>query len=130
MYRESKPLLADDTCWAERSEHWRNYRPSTRGAPKKFRNREPLILCGHGVRIRVDHRTLLIRNGFTHYPQQREEIRLFPGDANMPDRIVVIDGSGNLTLDALSWMSEQSVEFVRLDWRGEISSIAGKSGYS
>ena len=32
---------------------------------------------------RVDHHTLLIRNGFTYYPQKAEEIRCFPGDIGL-----------------------------------------------
>ena len=124
-------MLSDDTEWGDRSEDWSNYRPSAEGArPRKFRYREPLILCGHGVNIRVDHNTLLVRNGFTHYPQKLEEIRFFPGDANLPDRIIMLDGSGGLTFDALAWMSDQNIEFVRLDWQGEVSAIGGKSGYS
>lgn len=101
----------DDHDWSERSEYWRTFEPKRGvGRRKKFKFREPLILCGHGVRIRVDHNTLLIRNGFTHFPQKAEEIRLFPGDANLPDRIIVLDASGGITFDALIWMSEQKSE--------------------
>jgi len=115
--------------WLSRSEYWQSHRPAVRGRPKKFTYREPLILCGHAAHIRVDHGSLLIRNGFTHYPQKQEIIRLFPGDPNLPDRIVMLDGSGGLSFDALNWMSEQQVEFVRLNWQGEITNVAGRSGY-
>jgi CRISPR-associated protein Cas1 len=120
---------ADNSEWGERSQYWEAYRQAKHGAPKKFRYREPLILCGHAANMRVDHGSLLIRNGFTHYPQKQEIIRLFPGDQNLPDRIVMIDGSGGLSFDALNWMSEQQIEFVRLDWQGEITNVAGRSGY-
>jgi CRISPR-associated endonuclease Cas1 len=121
----------DDVQWAERSEYWRNFQPATkRSRKKKFNFREPLVLCGHGARISADRGTLLIRNGFTHYPQAREDFRFFPGDANLPDRIVVLDGSGGISFDALAWMSEQEIEFLRLDWRGEILSFSGVNGYS
>ncbi len=123
-------LLEDDTNWAESSEYWLNYKPPARGAPKKYKYREPLILCGHGVNIRMDHNTLLVRNGFTHYPQKSEQFRFFPGDANLPDRIIILDGSGGITFDALNWMTDQRIEFVRLDWRGQITNIGGNSGYS
>lgn len=121
---------AREADWAERSEYWRTFQPVIRGCPKKFKYREPLILCGHAAHIRVDHGSLLIRNGFTHYPQRQEIARLFPGDPNLPDRIVMLDGSGGLSFDALNWMSEQQIEFVRLNWRGEITNIAGRSGYA
>jgi CRISPR-associated protein Cas1 len=125
-----KEIPTDDLEWRDRSEYWRAYRKPIRGAPKKFNYREPLILCGHGVRIKVDHNTLLIRNGFTHYPQKTDEIRFFPGDANLPDRIIILDGSGGMTFDALNWMSEQQIDFVRLDWQGKITNVGGISGYA
>lgn len=123
-------MLSDDTDWADRSEYWTNYRTSTRGASKKFKYREPLILCGYGVNVRVDHNTLLVRNGFTHYPQKAEQFRYFPGDANLPDRIVILDASGGISFDALNWMSEQQIELVQLDWRGQVTNIGLNSGYA
>ena len=126
----SAEIQADDSNWKDRSEYWRTYQPATRGARRKFKYRQPLILCGHGVRIRVDHNTLLIRNGFTHYPQETEEFRFFPGDANLPDRIIILDSDGGISFDALNWMSEQNIEFVRLNWRGEITNVGGRSGYA
>lgn len=121
--------LGDDLEWAGRCEYWRTYQPIKQGQPKKFKYREPLILCGHAAHIRVDHGSLLIKNGFTHYPQKQEIVRLFPGDAKLPDRIVMLDGSGGISFDALNWMSEQQIDFVRLNWRGEIANIGGNSGY-
>jgi len=125
----SSPAILDGFDWCDRSEFWRSHRPTARRRPKKFQFREPLILCGHGAHIRVDHASLLIRNGFTHYPQKREEIRLFPGDADLPDRIVMLDGSGGITFDALTWMAEQRITLVRLNWRGEVSFVGNNSGY-
>ena len=127
------PLLeGDDLNWSQRSEYWRACDPAQkrRGPKKKYRYREPLILCGHGIQIRVNHQTLLIRTGLTHYPQKSEEIRFFPGDANLPNRIVILDGSGGVSFDALNWMAEQNIEFVRLNWQGKTSSIGNNSGYS
>jgi CRISPR-associated endonuclease Cas1 len=121
---------SDDLEWAERSEYWRTYEPKRAGQKQKYRYRQPLVLCGHGVKICVDHNTLLIREGFTHYPQTSESIRLFPGDANLPDRIIMLDGSGGISFDALDWMSDQRVGLVKLDWRGEISSMGGGGQYS
>jgi CRISP-associated protein Cas1 len=128
-FRKAPAELLDDHDWAERSEYWRNYRPSTRGAPKKFKYREPLILCGHGVNIRVDHNTLLVRNGFTHYPQKLENTRFFPGDSNLPDRIIILDGSGGISFDALNWMSDQKIILVQLNWQGEVNNYGGKIGF-
>jgi CRISP-associated protein Cas1 len=87
-------------------------------------------LAGHGIRIRVDHNTLLIRNGLTHFPQAGNEIRLFPGDARLPDRLVILDGSGGVSFEALAWLADQDVELVRLNWRGEVSTVGSPAGYS
>jgi CRISPR-associated endonuclease Cas1 len=122
--------LTDAANWAARSEYWQGYRPTKHGAPKKFAYREPLILCGHGARLNLDHGSLLIRDGFTHYPQNQKITRLFPGDPNLPDRIVMLDGSGGISFDALAWMAEQEITFIQLNWQGEVSFISGNSGYS
>ena len=124
-------LASDDVAWAERSEYWTNYLPklpAKNSRKKKYRHREPLILCGHGIRLRVDHNTLLIRSGFTHHPQNAEEIRFFPGDPNIPDRIIILDGSGGISFDALNWMAGQDINFVQLNYRGEAKFICGNSG--
>ena len=68
---------------------------------------DPLILTGHGVSLKIEAGTLLIRNGFTHYPQKQETYRYFKGDADLPPRIIMLDGSGSLTFDVLTWLNEQ-----------------------
>jgi len=127
-YSHFKAAAEVEGDWHDRSEFWLLHRPAVRGRSKKYLYREPLILCGHGAHIRIDRASLLIRNGFTHYPQKREEIRLFPGDADLPDRIVMLDGSGGITFDALTWMAEQRITLVRLNWRGEVSFVGNNSG--
>lgn len=89
-----------------------------------------MILCGHGVSLRVDKGTLLIRDGFTHWPQERAEHRLFKGARDLPPRIVMIDGSGSLSFDVMSWLSEQSVPLVLLDYQGEVVSVVGGAGFA
>lgn len=116
-------IAGDDFEWAERSEYWLNYREPKRGRQKKFKYRLPLILCGHGVRINVHRNTLLIRPGLTHFPQKREEIRFFPGDGNLPDRIIILDGDGGITFDALNWMAQQRIIFAQLNYRGRVNFI-------
>lgn len=64
--------------------------------------------------LRVDHGALVVRNGFTHYPQRAEEHRFFRGDRQLSSRIIVVDGSGILSFDVLSWLSEQNVPLIRL----------------
>lgn len=43
---------------------------------------------------------------------------------------MTVDGSGNISLDALDWMGEQKIDLIRLKWDGRIISVASASGYS
>ena len=106
--------------------------PFDRWAPKERRthDRQPLILSGHGIGLRVNHGALEVRNGFTHHPQQREEWRFFPGDWRLPSRIVVLDGDGGITFDVLAWLSAQRIPFIQMNWLGEVIIMAGDTGYS
>ncbi|MGC2415536.1 MAG: CRISPR-associated endonuclease Cas1 [Stellaceae bacterium] len=87
------------------------------------------MLGGHGVRLRIDRGSLFVQNGFTHYPQQREEWRFFPGHPDLPSRIVVVDAEGSITFDVLAWLSAQGIPLVQLDWRGKAIVVAGAHGY-
>ncbi len=60
----------------------------------------------------------------------RETVRYFPGDLLLPERIILIDGSGSISFDVLSWLAEQKVSLIRIDWKGDIVCVAGASGYS
>jgi CRISP-associated protein Cas1 len=80
------------------------------------------------VSLRIEGGALTIQNGFTRYSQKREIIRYFPGDLSLPERIILLDGSGSISFDVLSWLAEQKVSLIRIDWKGNIVCIA--SGYS
>jgi CRISPR-associated endonuclease Cas1 len=118
-------------AWAERNEHWlvSQRRDSGRRA-KRARARDPLILCGHGASLRIDRGALLIRDGFTHYPQERREHRFFKGDLNLPPRIVMLDGSGILSFEVISWLAEQNLPLIRADYQGQVVSVIGGSGFA
>jgi CRISP-associated protein Cas1 len=124
-------VAEDDTAWAARNEHWSAQSSQPRRySARRERRCEPLILCGHGVSIKVDKGTLLIRDGFTHWPQERVEHRLFKGAQNLPPRIVMLDGSGSLSFDVMTWLSEQNIPLVRLDYQGEVTSVIGGAGFA
>jgi CRISPR-associated protein Cas1 len=116
--------LADDLAWVERCEYW-----SALPTDKKRRGRlprhsdQPLILTGHGVRLSVDQGCLLVKNGFTRYPQAAEEHRFFPADRGKPARIIIVDGTGSISLDVLSWLTAHDIPLVRLDWRGNVTTV-------
>jgi CRISPR-associated protein Cas1 len=122
---------ADDLAWATRSSMWRTRaEKSSARRTKRAKPAPALTLAGHGVSLRIENSALTIQNGFTHYPQQRETFRFFRGDLSLPERIILIDGSGSVSFDVLSWLAEQNVSLIRIDWKGDVVCVAGASGYS
>jgi CRISPR-associated endonuclease Cas1 len=121
----------DDAVWAERGDYWQDHasitQPRTRRRDKRSVH-EPLILTGHGVQFRIDQGTLVIRNGFTHYPQRRQEWRFFPGDRALPSRIVVLDGDGSISLHVVTWLARHGIPLVLLDWQGQVTSVLNGDG--
>ncbi len=117
--------------WADRCQYWRqiaDQRPDKR--KRRQKETRALILAGHGISISVHRGTLLIQDGNTHHPGTKRTTRYFKGDLTLPPRIVTVDGSGNISLDALDWMGEQKIDLIRLKWDGRIISVASTSGYS
>ena len=118
----------DDLDWFARSSYWNTQFALNSRQPAKRQQAGPLVLCGHGISLKVDASTLLVRSGFTHDPQKQETYRYFKGDAALPSRIIVLDGSGSITFDVLSWLAEQQVPLIRIDWTGEaVTVVSGDS---
>jgi CRISPR-associated protein Cas1 len=117
--------ISNDNEWSNRGDSWlKKINPIPQYTARKRRIiHKPLILSGHGIKLSIDRDTLLIKCGFTHYPQIREEYRFFPNDRQLPSRIVILDGDGILSFDALQWLSEQGVPLIQIDWQAHISSI-------
>ena len=118
-----------ETDWPVRCQHWIN-EARTKHRARRERRKEPLVLCGHGVSLRVDGGSLFIQNGFTHYPQKQEVHRFFKGDLSLPPRIIMLDGSGSISFDVLAWLSEQGVPLVRIDWQGHVQTVLADAGYA
>lgn len=126
-------ITADGECsseWAIRSEFWASQTPKPQKRLKRERNSNPLILCGHGISLRVEDASLVIRDGFTHYPQRQAGHRFFPGSREIPQRIILLDGSGTLSFEVLSWLAEQSVALARVRWNWEVSAVASGTGFA
>lgn len=119
---------SDSKAYSQRCEFWVS--ESTPARSRRVREREPtpLILTGHGLSIRVDKGCLLIRDGNTHYPATQRQWRFFNGSLEIPPSIVVLDGSGEITLDAINWLSTQQVPLICLRWNGEFASIVTSGG--
>jgi CRISPR-associated protein Cas1 len=119
----------NDAPWCERARFWDDNLASERPLRgPRASQRQPLILSGHGMRLRINNGALEVRNGFTHYPQTREAWRFFPGDQERPARIILLDGSGALTLDVLAWLAAQDIPLIQLDYRGNVVAAIGQSG--
>jgi CRISPR-associated protein Cas1 len=124
-------LEQDDLAWAARSGMWQSrVEKASARRTKRAKAQPALILAGYGVSLRVENGALTIQNGFTHYPQKHEINRYFRGDVALPERIILLDGSGSISFDVLSWLAEQNVSLIRIDWKGDIVCVAGASGYS
>ncbi len=128
---QSTQLQLDDLNWQKRGEYWQKQQaPKPRGRPSP-KDRQPLILSGHGVRLSVDRDTLLVQNGFTHYPQQRKEWRFFASERRrLPARIVILDGSGGLSFDVMAWLANLKIPLVQINWKGEVVTMLGGTGHS
>ncbi|MGH7055974.1 MAG: CRISPR-associated endonuclease Cas1, partial [Stellaceae bacterium] len=45
--------------------------------------------------------------------------------ASLPSRIILLDGSGAITLDVLAWLAEQNIPLIQLDWGGNVVAAIG-----
>jgi CRISP-associated protein Cas1 len=125
------PAIHPQSAWATRGEIWRSRVERASGRrTKRAKPQSALILAGHGVSLRIHGGALEIKNGLTHYPQQRETYLFFRGDLDLPERIMLLDCSGSISFDVLSWLSEQKTTLIRIDWKGDIVCVTGASGYS
>lgn len=131
MLHEPK-ISADEIAdeWAIRSEFWQeDARKSGRKRRVRERNSQTLILTGHGTSLRIESGALSIKQGFTHYPQKAEQLRFFRGDLKLPRLIMLLDGSGSISFDVLSWLGEQGVALARIQWGGEPIVFASGAGF-
>src|SRR5215211_841390 len=120
----------EGAAWAERGRYWEGPTSEPSIPPRSLRKRKverkPLVLNGHGVRLRIHQGALIVQNGFTYYPQERQELRLFPGDRRLPSRIVLLDSDGSISIGVIKWLSAQQVPLVLLNWQGEVVSVMGE----
>jgi CRISPR-associated endonuclease Cas1 len=79
--------------------------------------------------MRIESGALSIKQGFTHYPQRAEHFRFFKGDLKLPRLIMLLDGSGSISFDVLSWLGEQGVALARIQWGGEPIVFASGAGF-
>lgn len=128
MLRVASLLDQASSTYSDRCAFW--IAESKPKFPRRIREREasPLVLTGHGLSLSVDKGCLLVRDGNTHYPADRREWRFFNGALDIPPAIVVIDGSGDITMDAIDWLARHRVPLIRIRWDGQFASIVTSGG--
>ena len=78
-----------------------------------------LFLSGHGVNLRVENARLKIRDGCEYERREPAEYELRPKGDDY-DSIVIYGHSGNISLEALKWLSKQNVQLNILNWDGQL----------
>jgi len=116
----SIPDASDDdneAAWAERGSYWESVLESV----QHRKATSSLGIAGHGALLRVEGNSLVVRHGFTHYPQKQREQRYRPRDRTLPERIVLLNCDGAVSVPALAWLAKQRVSLILLDWRGDLT---------
>jgi CRISPR-associated protein Cas1 len=128
MLRVTASLGDDSTAYSERCAFWMSECEPKGARRLRDREQEPLVLAGHGLSLRVEKGSLLLRDGNTHYPAKQRQWRFFPGTLDVPPAILVLDGSGDITLDAIDWLATQRIPLIRLRWNGRFASVLTSGG--
>lgn len=117
--------------WSERIAHW-GEKSASEINRRKRREREtnPLIITGYGFTIKVERQRLVIREGLTHYPQKIAERAYFKGSLDLPPRILIVDGKGTISIDALDWLAEQGIALIRIKYDGSSAIVMAPTGFA
>lgn len=128
MRTAAASLVDDSAGYRGRCAFWIAQSQSKVSRRLREREQHPLILTGHGFSLRMDRGCLLAQDGNTHYPGERREWRFFNGALDVPPAFVVLDGSGNITFDAIDWLARHRVPLIRVRWDGQFASIVTSGG--
>lgn len=115
------PLSMDEEAavWLALAHAWDRF---TARALEKDKGRT-LVLAGHGAGVRVDHDTLIVRDGRTHDPQEPASYTLHRAVHGV-EHIAILADSGSITFDALRWCRDQRISVLVIDrFGGVVSSI-------
>lgn len=78
-----------------------------------------LMLSGYGIRMSVDNGKLHIQNGYDKNIPEPGRYVFKPKFVDY-DNIVVYGHSGNVSLDAIRWLTKQNVQITILNWDGKV----------
>jgi len=77
-----------------------------------------LFLSGYGIDLSVDSGRLIIRDGRDLNKEPTQTVLKPKGDEY--DGIVIYGHSGNISLDAMRWLSKQNIPLTILNWDGRV----------
>lgn len=77
-----------------------------------------LLLNGHGINFKVDSAKLIITNG--RFSDKEPEQYVFKPKKIDYDNIVVYGQNGNISIDAIRWLTKHNVQITILNWDGKI----------
>jgi CRISPR-associated protein Cas1 len=78
-----------------------------------------LLLSGYGISINVDGGKLHIKDGHDEDKPDPKEYVFKPKFIDL-DNIVLYGHSGNITLDAIKWLTKQNIQITVLNWDGRL----------
>jgi len=74
----------------------------------------PLLITGFGTSINVDKRKLIITNRL-----KGTKLEFFPHKINH-DGIIIDGHTGNITFEAMRWLSKHNINVTLLNWNGQL----------
>ena len=74
----------------------------------------PLLITGFGTSINVDKRKLIITNKL-----KGTRIEFYPHKINH-DGIIIDGHTGNITFEAMRWLSKHNINLILLNWNGQL----------
>ena len=74
----------------------------------------PLLITGFGTSINVDKRKLVITNRL-----KNTRLEFYPHKINH-DGIIIDGHTGNITFEAMRWISKHSINLTLLNWNGQL----------
>jgi CRISP-associated protein Cas1 len=80
---------------------------------------QTLVLSGFGIKIQVNDGKLFVTDGTDRSRTERPTYILKPKMYDY-NSIVIYGHSGNISLDALKWVSKQNIALVVLNWDGRM----------
>lgn len=88
-----------------------------KSARKEKSSQTQIILCGHGISLKVERGALYVKDGFCYDGQKPMSHILYKGMHTIT-HIHILASNGNLTIDALNWCQSQSITVSIIDYDG------------